>query len=44
MGISSAIASISKEGKVRKALRIQVAALLCIFLNFLRGYDKSALL
>jgi len=44
MEISPTIALILKEGKVQKASRIQIAALLCIFLNSLRGYDKGTLL
>jgi len=44
MGIRLAMASIPKEGKVQNALRIQRAALLCMSLKTLNGYDSSILL
>jgi len=44
MGIKPTIASIPNENKVQKASKIQMVALLCIFINFLRGYNRNALL
>ena len=44
MGMSLAIASRLSVGKVLKAPRIQMVALLCIFLRIFMGYDKGALL
>jgi len=44
MGMSPAIASRPSIGEVLKAPRIQMAALLCIFLRIFMGYNKEALL
>ena len=44
MGMSLAIASRLSVGEVLKAPRIQMVALLCIFLRIFMGYDKGALL
>ena len=44
MGISLAIASPLKEGEVQNVPRIQMAALHCILLSFLREYDNGTLL
>jgi len=44
MGIRLTIASILNEDEVQKMPKIQMAALLCIFLNFLREYDRGTLL
>jgi len=44
MGTRLVIALILKEGDIRKAPRIQIATLLCIFFNSLREYNSSALL
>jgi len=41
---SSAIASIPKDGKVQKAPKTQMVALLCIFLSSLSRYANGALL
>jgi len=44
IGIKPAIVLIPKEGEVWKAAKIQRAALCCIFLSSLSGYNKEALL
>jgi len=44
MGMSPTMASRLSIGEVLKAPRIQMAALLCIFLRIFMGYDKGALL
>jgi len=44
MGIKPVMASTSNVGEVQKASMIQMADLCCIFLSFLRGYERGALL
>ena len=44
MGMRPAIASIPLVGDVLNASRIQMAALLCIFPNIFKGYERGALL
>jgi len=44
MGIKPVIALISKVGEVQKVPKIYIAALCCIFLSFLREYERGALL
>jgi len=44
MGMRPAIASIPLVGEVLNAPRIQIVALLCIFPNIFKGYERGALL
>ena len=40
MGMSSTIVSIPNDGEVLKASRIHMVALLCIFSNIFKWYNK----
>ena len=42
MGMSPTMASMLNYGDVLKALRIYMAAFLCIFSNIFKWYDKRA--
>jgi len=42
--MSPAIALMSSEEDIQKVSRIQIAALHCILLSFLMGYNRGALL